>query len=103
MPPFRISKIPSAPPDAGSKRGREAVEEQQDPTNSVRYEWSTSNCTNLLLHNAHDQPCNQHTRLQCDLSGPAKLDARTISTTFRTTDGPYTDATPRACTCDNIL
>ena len=63
MPPFRIPRLDKNQPDAGSKRGREAVEEQKDPTNSVRYEWSTSNCTNHLLHNAHDLPCNLHTRL----------------------------------------
>ena len=95
MPPFRIPRLDKDQPDAGSKRGREAVEEQKDPTNSVRYEWSTSNCTNHLLHNAHDLPCNLHTRLQCDLNGPAKLDVRIVSTTFRITDSPYTDATPR--------
>ena len=78
MPPYRIPRLDKDQPDAGSKRGREAVEEQKDPTNSVRYEWSTSNCTNNLLHNAHDLPCNLHTRLQCDLNGPAKLDVRAV-------------------------
>ncbi len=68
MPPYRIPRIDTDKPDAGSKRGREAIEKQVAPTKSVRYESSTSNCTNSMLHIAHVQPCNLHTRLQCDLS-----------------------------------
>ena len=92
---YRIPRVNANVPDAGSKRSREAIETQVVPAKSVRYESSPSICTSPMLHNAHAQPCYLHTRLQCDLSGPAKLDARTIYTSFRTTDSPYTDATPR--------
>ena len=80
---------------AASWRRSIAIETQVVPAKSVRYESSPSICTSPMLHTAHVQPCYLHTRLQCDLSGPAKLDARMISTTFRTTDSSYTDATPR--------
>ena len=92
---YRIPRVNANVPDAGSKRSREAIETQVVPAKSVRYESSPSICTSPMLHNAHAQPCYLHTRLQCDLSGPAKLDARMISTTIRTTDSPYTNATPR--------
>ena len=68
MPPYRIPRLDTDQPDAGSKRGREVIEEQVDPTNSVRHESSTCNCTNPMLHIAHVQPCNLHTRLQCEKS-----------------------------------
>ena len=84
---YRIPRVNANVPDAGSKRSREAIETQVVPAKSVRYESSPSICTSPMLHNAHAQPCYLHTRLQCDLSGPAKLDARIVFTTY-TRDSP---------------
>jgi hypothetical protein len=67
-------KAPAAPSSAGSKRGRDAINTQKETTRSAEQVGAPH--LFFVLWPGKAVAAKLQTRLQCDLSGPAKLDAR---------------------------